>query len=98
MPARGAARAATMRAGMEAEPAMHPRPLLRRARWWDLGGEWGFAFDDGDVGVREGWPRREDVFDRRIVVPFPPESAASGIGDPDPHPVVWYRRTFRADV
>jgi beta-galactosidase/beta-glucuronidase len=27
-----------------------------------------------------------------IVVPFPPESAASGIGDPAYHPVVWYSR------
>jgi beta-galactosidase/beta-glucuronidase len=32
--------------------------------------------------------------DREIVVPFPPESRASGIGDPAFHPVVWYRRTF----
>ena len=24
------------------------------------------------------------------MVPFPPESRASGIGDPSTHPVVWY--------
>ncbi|CAA9534596.1 MAG: GH2, partial [uncultured Thermomicrobiales bacterium] len=36
-------------------------------------------------------------FDRAITVPFPPESAASGIHDPAFHPVVWYRRTFDVD-
>jgi beta-galactosidase/beta-glucuronidase len=44
--------------------------------------------------VREGWRDRADVFTRTITVPFPPESSASGIGDPSFHPVVWYRRTF----
>ena len=29
-------------------------------------------------------------------MPFPPESAASGVHDPAPHPIVWYRRTFDA--
>ncbi len=73
---------------------IHPRPQLTRARWTDLGGPWGFAHDDGDTGVDAGWFERADVFDRQIVVPFPPESRASGIGDRAFHPVVWYRRTF----
>ncbi|MEA2523843.1 MAG: hypothetical protein QOF73_1070 [Thermomicrobiales bacterium] len=78
------------------DTAIHPRPQLTRDRWTDLCGPWQFAFDDGDVGLAEGWHEREEPFDRTIVVPFPPESRASGIGDPAPHPVVWYRRTFRA--
>ncbi|MEA2582252.1 MAG: hypothetical protein QOF33_337 [Thermomicrobiales bacterium] len=78
------------------DTAIHPRPQLTRDRWTDLGGPWQFAFDDGDVGLAEGWHEREEPFDRTIVVPFPPESRASGIGDPAPHPVVWYRGTFRA--
>jgi len=61
----------------------------------DLSGRWQFAFDDDDLGLRAGWQERDDVFDREIEVPFPPESAASGIGDRDFHPVLWYRRTFR---
>jgi beta-galactosidase/beta-glucuronidase len=73
----------------------HPRPQLRRSRWTDLGGEWGFAFDDADVGIPERWHERSDPFDRRILVPYPPESKASGLGDTRPHPVVWYRRTLR---
>ncbi|HEX5501736.1 MAG TPA: glycoside hydrolase family 2 TIM barrel-domain containing protein [Thermomicrobiales bacterium] len=73
----------------------HPRPQLVRDRWDDLGGPWRFAYDDADRGLDEGWPERADVFDREIVVPFPPESRASGVADPAFHPVVWYRRAFR---
>ena len=76
----------------------HPRPQLTRPRWEDLGGPWGFAFDDRSVGVLEQWQCREDVFDRVIEVPFPFESPASGIGDTGFHPVVWYRRAFEASV
>ena len=76
------------------EQRLHPRPHLTRARWTDLGGPWGFTYDDANVGLDEGWSTRVDVFDREIVVPFPPESRASGIADPSFHPYVWYRRTF----
>src|SRR5690606_1578058 len=31
------------------------------------------------------------------LVPYPPESQASGIGDASFHHVVWYRRNFSAD-
>ncbi|MFO7167377.1 MAG: glycoside hydrolase family 2 TIM barrel-domain containing protein [Chloroflexota bacterium] len=74
---------------------IHPRPQLARPRWIDLCGPWQFAFDDDDRGLRDGWVHRTEPFDRTITVPFPPESRASGIGDPAPHPVVWYRRTFQ---
>jgi beta-galactosidase/beta-glucuronidase len=77
----------------------YPRPQLRRDRWTDLAGPWGFAYDDGDVGLVERWCERwcerEDPFDRTIEVPYPPESKLSGIGDTSPRAVVWYRRTFR---
>src|SRR5215208_2667642 len=73
---------------------LHPRPQLARARWIDLSGPWGFAFDDGDVGLDEGWFERANPFTRTILVPYPPESRASGIADPAFHPVVWYRRAF----
>src|SRR5881296_1179172 len=61
----------------------YPRPALRRAEWQNLNGEWEFG-----AGA-------EPVFDRRIVVPFCPESELSGIGDL-PGDVVWYRRRFDA--
>ncbi|HZB96322.1 MAG TPA: glycoside hydrolase family 2 TIM barrel-domain containing protein, partial [Herpetosiphonaceae bacterium] len=75
----------------------HPRPQLIRDRWIDLCGTWQFAYDDDDAGLGENWVDRPEVFDRTITVPFPPESRASGIGDPAFHPVVWYRRTFRLE-
>jgi beta-galactosidase/beta-glucuronidase len=74
---------------------LHPTPQFARARWIDLRGPWRFAYDDHDQGLDERWQEREDAFPLTITVPFPPESAASGIGDPSFHPVVWYRRTFR---
>ncbi len=75
-------------------PGLHFRPQLTRPGWTDLSGSWGFAFDDGSIGVSEQWQSRTDVFDRRIEVPFPFESSASGIGDTGYHPVAWYRRTM----
>ena len=77
---------------------MHPRPQLTRARWTDLSGSWQFGYDDRDEGLRERWYERplddREVFRRAIRVPFPPESAASGIEDHGFHPVLWYRTTF----
>lgn len=73
---------------------VHPRPQLRRSEWIDLCGTWAFAFDDEDRGLAERWFDRAHAFDRQIIVPFPPESAASGIAETKFHPVVWYRREF----
>jgi beta-galactosidase/beta-glucuronidase len=74
--------------------SLHPRPQFTRPRWTDLCGRWEFAYDDTDVGRVERWPERTDAFPLQITVPYPPESALSGIGDRSFHPVVWYRRTF----
>jgi beta-galactosidase/beta-glucuronidase len=65
----------------------HPRPQLQRAGWRSLDGRWQFAYDDAGA-----WRRPADVvFDRAIRVPYPPESARSGVGDPGFHPICWYR-------
>jgi beta-galactosidase/beta-glucuronidase len=69
----------------------YPRPQLVRPAWADLTGTWGFAFDDEDAGARLGW-EGTGIRSGRIVVPFPPESAASGVGDTSPHRVLWYSR------
>ncbi len=78
----------------EKKNSIHPRPQLTRPRWIDLGGAWGFAYDDERRGLDESWQTCVDVYTRTIQVPFPPESPASGIGDTGFHPIVWYRRTF----
>ena len=79
----------------ENKDTLHPRPQLTRSRWIDLGGAWGFAYDDERQGLDESWQTYADVYTQIIQVPFPPESAASGIGDTSFHPIIWYRRTFQ---
>ena len=66
----------------------YPRPQLTRDSWTSLDGEWDFAFDPD-----ARWQRPADVrWDRSIVVPFAPETRASGIGDTGFFEAVWYRR------
>lgn len=77
-----------------AQDGSYPRPQMMRAHWADLGGVWEFSYDDADRGIREEWWRGERAFARQIIVPFPPESRASSIGDTTFHRVVWYRRTL----
>jgi beta-galactosidase/beta-glucuronidase len=71
----------------------YPRPQLHRDDWVSLDGRWQFTYDDERRGRRELWfhPDQTAAFTKTIVVPFPPESPASGINDPSYHPVVWYR-------
>ena len=82
-----------------AQDGTYPRPQLVRPLWRDLTGPWGFASDERDEGLDATWfrPGTADVFDRAIQVPFPPESAASGIGHAGHLAVVWYRRTLTAE-
>lgn len=69
--------------------AGHPSPTLARAAWRLLDGPWNFA-----AGGPHDDPPALDYPDT-IEVPFPPESAASGVAvDPCEHPR--YRRTFTA--
>ncbi len=65
----------------------HPRPLLRRSSCVRLDGVWDFA-DDVDGRWRDP---REVVWDEQIVVPFAPETPASGIGRPGYRLACWYR-------
>ena len=60
----------------------YPRPSLRRDSFFNLNGEWEFS-----VG--------ESCFDRRIRVPFPPESLLSGVHEVFPEDApLFYRRRF----
>jgi beta-glucuronidase len=69
----------------------HPRPQLVRDTWLSLNGIWQFEIDQGDSGLERGLLDRD--LESTIVVPFAPESAASGIDNPDFLEAVWYRRT-----
>jgi Concanavalin A-like lectin/glucanases superfamily/Glycosyl hydrolases family 2, sugar binding domain/Glycosyl hydrolases family 2 len=65
----------------------YPRPQLTRPRWTNLNGVWEFAWaKQGDA------PPVGKSLDRRILVPYPPESALSGIQGSGER--MFYRRTF----
>ncbi|MFD2330188.1 glycoside hydrolase family 2 protein [Cohnella sp. GCM10020058] len=72
----------------------YPRPQFVREGWVNLNGEWAFEFDDDAVGVGQRWQDGSREFTRRIQVPFAFQSQLSGIGEPDFHDIVWYRRTL----
>ncbi|WP_156225857.1 glycoside hydrolase family 2 protein [Pseudactinotalea suaedae] len=74
-----------------AQDGTYPRPQLVRPAHAALDRRVGFAYDDDNRGLAERWHTRAEVFDREIQLPFAPESDASGIGDTDFHPIVWYR-------
>ena len=72
----------------------YPRPQFQRDRWLNLNGTWEFGFDFGVSGREKGWHEDPSGLDRKITVPFCPESQLSGIGYTDFIPEVWYHRSF----
>lgn len=70
--------------------AEHPRPQFMRKDWINLNGEWEFRFDENCVGRDKHFEKEH--FDKKITVPYCPESILSGIGYTDFHNCVWYRR------
>lgn len=73
---------------------VHPRPLLQRKGWIGLDGPWDFALDEN---ARFRIPSDVEWSDS-IVVPFSPETPASGVGATGFFRACWYRRTFDAPV
>ena len=71
----------------------YPRPQIIRTAWTNLDGIWSFRHDDADVGIAAGWAGGFTEA-QPILVPFPPESEASGVAEPGFHRVVWYSRTI----
>src|SRR5258708_23004019 len=66
----------------------YPRREMVRGDWQNLNGLWDFAITDSGAG-------RPDHFDGQILVPYPLESALSGVKKallPNQH--LWYRRMF----
>ena len=79
---------------MEIERREYPRPQFRRENWQSLNGEWEFAFDDKNDGVKSGLWQGKKSLPLKIRVPFSYQYPASGIGDAAQHDIVWYRRSF----
>jgi beta-galactosidase/beta-glucuronidase len=72
----------------------YPRPQLVRANWVSLNGRWRFAFDRDR---RHRLPADVTEWRHEIIVPYCPESAASGIHDTDFHSACWYERDFEIE-
>jgi Glycosyl hydrolases family 2, sugar binding domain/Glycosyl hydrolases family 2, TIM barrel domain/Glycosyl hydrolases family 2 len=68
----------------------YPRPMLQRSSWMNLNGSWDFAID---TNAQITTPVHVD-FDRTIVVPYAPETPASGVADTSYYNAIWYRRTI----
>ena len=65
----------------------YPRPQLKRDNYVNLNGYWDFTVNES--------PAPPQVYGRKILVPFCPESKLSGIGRHFPEGSgLWYRRSF----
>ncbi len=65
---------------------------MLRKDWQNLNGIWDFRFDFGESGYEEE-AHLGKGFDKKINVPFAPESTLSGIGYTGFMNSVWYKRT-----
>lgn len=64
----------------------YPRPQMVREHWLNLNGLWDYAIAPKDDAKPQAW-------DGEILVPFPVESALSGVMKPvGPEKTLWYRR------
>ena len=68
----------------------YPRPQLVRRNWASLNGRWEFALDED---ARWSVPP-EVAWNRKIVVPFSPETRASGVAEDGFFRACWYGRHF----
>jgi beta-galactosidase/beta-glucuronidase len=66
----------------------YPRPQMVRSTWLNLNGLWDLAITKKDV-------EKPEAFSTQILVPFPVESALSGVmKHVSENERLWYRRTF----
>lgn len=67
----------------------YPRPQMTRTRWQSLNGLWEYGLTDSGTDAAPA------AYAGQILVPYPYESALSGVHKPSPVTQrLWYRRTF----
>src|ERR1044071_997711 len=73
----------------------YPRPQMVRSEWQNLNGLWSYAVTEDGGQKSEGGLRPPAKWDGEILVPFPIESALSGVMKRVYETNrLWYRRTF----
>jgi hypothetical protein len=66
----------------------YPRPQLVRKEWTNLNGLWDYA-------IRSHTDDKPETYDGKILVPYPIESALSGVMKSVGEDTLWYRRMFK---
>lgn len=67
----------------------YPRPQMVRSKWLNLNGLWDYAMTSNGAA-------RPGNYDGKTLVPYPVESALSGVGRSfSEDNTLWYRRTFK---
>ena len=69
----------------------YPRPQLARTKWLNLNGLWGYTGRPAKAAAKV--PPPENEYREQILVPYPTESALSGIQRHDDQ--MWYRKVFQ---
>lgn len=69
----------------------YPRPQLTRTRWQNLNGLWGYTGRPSTAALAV--PPSANEYREQILVPYPTESALSGIQRHDDQ--MWYRKDFQ---
>ncbi|MCQ2771106.1 MAG: beta-galactosidase [Clostridia bacterium] len=70
----------------------YPKPQFERKEWINLNGDWDFYIDYGKSGKNRRFFDDTSLFDKKINVPFCPESKLSNIGITDFMECVWYSK------
>ncbi len=78
--------------------AENPRPDWERTDYVNLNGWWNFAFDQKEVGQKEGWYAADaEISESFINVPFCWESSLSGVENPNYKGQAWYQKKVMVD-
>jgi len=72
-----------------------PRPDFKRKEYKVLNGLWDFEIDKSNTGIDRKLFLKGKKFSEKILVPFPPESSLSKIGEKDFMVSVWYRKKIK---